>query len=60
MSRQRKKHPEIVWEEKHRKAIRKGLSPREHFVEIMKLTQSVMGLPKYRGTKYRGTWRWTR
>ena len=58
MSRQRKKHPDIVWEEKHRKAIRKGLSPRDHFVEAMKLAQSAMGFPRYQGTKYRGAQRW--
>lgn len=57
MSRQRKKHSEIVWEEKHRKAIRKRLSCRDHFVEIMKLAQGAVGLPPYQGTKYRGRWK---
>lgn len=58
MSRQRKKHPEIVRKEKHRKLIRKALSNREYFAEIMKLTQSAMELPPYQGTKYRGRWKW--
>ena len=58
MSRQRKKHPEIVRKEKHRKLIRKALSHREYFAEIMDLTQSAMELPSYQGTKYRGRWKW--
>lgn len=58
MSRQRKKHPKVVTAEKRRKLIRKALSHREYFAEIMELTQSAMELPSYQGTKYRGRWKW--
>jgi CO dehydrogenase/acetyl-CoA synthase epsilon subunit len=60
MSRQRKKHQDVVQVGKRRKLIDKVLSSRKHFVEIMKMAQSAFGLPPYQGTKYRGSRRWFR
>lgn len=63
MSRQRKKHTNVVQRQKIQKSIRRGRSCREgfvklmEFVESMKLEQGVTNWPPYRGTKCRGRWR---
>lgn len=58
MSKQRRKHPEIVSRQKHFRGVKKGLSVLHNFQQYIYLSRVWQDLPKYHGTKFRGMKRW--
>ena len=58
MSKQRRKHPEIVARQKHFRGVKKGLSVLHTFQEYICLNRVWQDLPKYHGTEFRGIKKW--
>lgn len=52
MSKQRRKHPEIVARQKHFHGVKKGLSVLHNFQQYICLSRVWQDLPRYHGTDF--------